>query len=298
MSKEYNDRIVILRSAWGKVGSEIIINPCRDPKTGQYPPCVRPVNSKGEMLLSEQDKADLFSNKVYLVPENEKITIHDGITFNLDNLREAALWACIEHCFYIAPDRYAKDSAGNYLIDGTMGWKNPHPRYGVAEFYIEHPGLESARRVKRTSVLAEALKYILDDSAEGRITRAKLLGKRMENVPDADVTDYLMQIAQKNPEKITTLYKDPKSKLRILLIDAKAKNVVIMRDQIYWYGDNVLGTTDEAALTWLSDEKNAKAKGLLMREVYPHLYAEQKNTIEPNPKEESKEEKKGTKTTK
>lgn len=273
MTIEYDNSKIILRSVYSKIGSSIIINPCRDPKTGQFPSCVRRVNADGDMLLSEADKEALNNQSVYLVPENEKIIIHDGIQFDLNNIKEKALWECIKNCNYIAPDRYAKNSKGEYLIDGTMGWKNPNPRYGLAEYYVEHPGLDSARRVKRTELLTKALKYIIDDTREGRITRAKVLGKNMNNVPDADITDFLIQIAQKKPEKIIALYEDPKSKLRILLIDAKAKNILTLKDNILWYNDNVLGTTDESALTWLADPANAKVKGLLMRETYPELYS-------------------------
>lgn len=105
--------------------------------------------------------------------------------------------------------------------------ENPHPRYGLAEYYIEHPGLDSVRRVKRTETLSKALKYIIDDSREGQITRAKVLGKKMDNVPSADITDFLIQIAMKNPAKIISLYEDSRSKLRILLIDAREKMLLL-----------------------------------------------------------------------
>lgn len=275
MSQEFNDNIVILRSVYSKVGSNITINPCRDKKTGAFPKCVRRVDDRGNMILSESDKEKLSTGEIYLVAENAKIKIHDGIQFDLNNMREQALWECIKNCSYIAPDRYAKDINGNYLIDGTMGWKNPNPRYGVAEYYIEHPGLDSVRRVKRTEILSNALKYVLNDTREGRITRAKVLGKRMDNVPDADITDYLIQVATKKPEKIISLYEDSKSKMRILLVDARDKNVISIKDNLLWYSDTPLGATDDGVVDWLSKPENQRMVGLIMRDTYPNLYVKQ-----------------------
>lgn len=292
MTQEYNDNIVILRSVYSKVGSNITINPCRDKETGSFPSCVRRVDDRGNMILSESDKENLSAEKVYLVAENAKIKIYDGIQFNLENMKDAALWECIKNCSYIAPDRYAKDANGNYLIDGTMGWKNPHPRYGLAEYYIEHPGLDSVRRVRRTETLSKALKYIIDDSREGQITRAKVLGKKMDNVPSADITDFLIQIAMKNPAKIIGLYEDARSKLRILLIDAREKNVIIVKDNLLCFNDNYLGATDDAAINWLSDPDNAKLKGLIMRATYPQLYVQADNTITPKDTKDTKDTKK------
>ena len=57
--REYNDNIVILRSVYSKVGSNITINPCRDKKTGAFPSCVRKVDDRGNMILSESDKEKL-----------------------------------------------------------------------------------------------------------------------------------------------------------------------------------------------------------------------------------------------
>lgn len=279
MTQEFNDNIVILRSVYSKVGSNITINPCRDKVTGAFPNCVRRVDDRGNMILSESDKEKLSAGEIYLVAENAKITIHDGIQFDLTKMKDRATWECIKNCSYIAPDRYAKDANGNYLIDGTMGWKNPHPRYGLAEYYIEHPGLDSVRRVKRTELLQKALKYVIDDSREGRVTRAKVLGKKMDNVPDADVTDFLIQIAMKKPDKIITLYEDSKSKMRILLIDAREKNVITLKDSLLWFNDNILGATDDSAVNWLINPDNAKMVGLIMRATYPHLYVKAESTV-------------------
>ena len=44
--------IIVLRSVYGKVGMTYYINPAKD-KYGQYPDCVKQVDSNGDMILSD-----------------------------------------------------------------------------------------------------------------------------------------------------------------------------------------------------------------------------------------------------
>lgn len=48
------ENFIILRSVYGKVGMKYYIQPSKDPRTGQYPPCVKPVNSVGDMIFQTQ----------------------------------------------------------------------------------------------------------------------------------------------------------------------------------------------------------------------------------------------------
>lgn len=73
------DDIIILRSVFGKVGQKYFMNPVRDPKTGRFPDCVRPVDSKGDMIISDKDR----NEGKPLIPENKVFIIEDGTTFNL-----------------------------------------------------------------------------------------------------------------------------------------------------------------------------------------------------------------------
>lgn len=262
------DEIVVLRSVYGKVGQKYYIQPSRNPDTGDYPEVVKSVDDKDNILLTEAERnsGDVF------IKESAIITIEDGTVFDLKNKRQKAEWEAIKYCPLIAPDRWAEDKNGNYLIDGTMGWKNQKPRYGVAELYIEHPGQESKRRVGFKKKLLQAYTFIENDErgVDGRILRAKLLGKKMDHMPDFEVQDFLQQIAEKDPDKIIRLYTGDDITLRMLFIDAKDKGVILFKNKIYSYGDGVvLGATDEAVITFLKEEKNKKLLELIRRDTYP-----------------------------
>ena len=90
------DDIIILRSVFGKVGQKYFMNPVRDPKTGRFPDCVRPVDSKGDMIISDKDR----NEGKPLIPENKVFIIEDGTTFNLND--ECILWKlrCRDIGFY------------------------------------------------------------------------------------------------------------------------------------------------------------------------------------------------------
>lgn len=263
---------IVLRSVRGKVGNKILIQPCRNPKTGNYADCVKKVDSNNDMILSEEEKND--PNKDFFVKETDLFTVVDGTTFDLENVRERFIWEAIKYCPLIAPDYFAKDEKGNSLINGTSGWNVKNPRYGVAELYVERPGVEANRRVNRKKLKHDAESYIYDDErgAEGRVLKARLLGHKMDHMPDADVTDYLLQVAEQDPERIINLYTGGDTAVRLLFIEARDKHVINYKNKLYTYADNVvLGASDEAAILFLKDPRNANVYKLIKQDTYPEL---------------------------
>lgn len=268
--------VIVLRSVYGKVGIKYYIQPCKDPKTGRYPNCVKPVDSHGDIIITDAER----NSGKYFIKETDTFVIEDGTSFNLDDEIDAAKWEAIKNCVLIAPDRYAKDASGNYLIDGTVGWKSKKPRYGVAELYIDRPGYESAQRVSKKKKIHNAATFILDDpkGSEGRLLIARLLGKSMTNMPDADVEDYLLSVAEKDPDKIINLYTGDDTNLRLLFIEAKDKKVIYIKNKLYLYADNVvLGATDDAVITWMKDPKNRKTLELIRKDTFPDMYPQEES---------------------
>lgn len=275
---------IILRSVRGKVGNIVKIQPCKNPETGEYATCVKRVDSNGDMILSEKERND--PNRIYFVKETDVFDIVDGTTFDLSNVRQRFIWEAIQYCPLIAPDYYAKDSKGNSLINGTPGdytlkdYLNRNPRrFGIAELYIERPGVEANRRVSRRKLKHDAESFIYNDDRgyDGRVLKARLLGHRMEGMADADVTDYLLQVADKDPDKIINLYTGGDTAVRLLFIEARDKNIIIHKNKLYTYADNVvLGATDDAAILFLKDPRNANVYKLIKQDTYPELTTKEK----------------------
>ena len=263
---------IVLRSVRGKVGNIIKIQPCKNPETSEYADCVKKVDYNNDMILSEAERND--PNKQYFIKETDTFDIVDGTTFDLENVRQRFIWEAIKYCPLIAPDYYAKDKQGNSLINGTPGWNSKSPRYGVAELYVERPGVEANNRVSRKKLKHNAESYIYNDERgyDGRVLVARLLGHRMEGMADADVTDYLLQVAERDPEKIINLYTGGDTAVRLLFMEARDKNIILYKNKLYMYADNVvLGATDDAAILFLKDPKNANVYKLIKQDTYPEL---------------------------
>lgn len=254
---------ITLRSAFGKVKS-VWFNPVKD-KNGMYPPFVKEVrmnsNGESEMILSEKDLND--PERASFIPADMEILVEDGTTFNLDNILERHKWEAIKNSELIVEERGARDEKGNLIIDGD---KN---RYGRAEFWVEKPGEESARRIKRKQLITKANVFIEQDSAEGRATKVKLLGKRMYNAPDSDIQDFLYQKAEANPNLIIDLYTGQDQQLRLLFIEATDKNIIKKVSGIFMYGDVRLGVNDEAVIFFFKDPANKQILDEIKIQTFP-----------------------------
>ena len=264
--------IVILRSVYGKVGQKYFITPCKDPKTGRFPACVKPVNSNGDMILSDKER----NSGEPFIAENRVFIVEDGAQFDLTDPWKKVEWEAIKNAPIIAPSRNARDAKGNLLIDGAKAEgavAQMRARYGVAELYVETPGVETASRVNRRRDIHDAESYIFGDKkgAEGRVLKARLLGKNMKNAPDSEVTEFLLKIASKEPKKIINLYTGTDTALRLLLIEAKERIVIVVKNKVYMYNEEPLGITDDAVIAYFQNPKNSKMLDLITRDTYPEM---------------------------
>lgn len=280
MNNNDPSNIITLRSVYGKVKT-YYFNPMRG-KNGTYPPFVKRVRVSAdgrdtEMILSEQelnsDQRDFF------IPEDLEIIVTDGTTFDLSNQYQKNIWECIKDSHLIAPERGAKDEHGNLLIDGDIR------RYGLAELYVERPGVESKKRVSRIKLVTKAYTFIEQDTSEHRKVICKLLGKSMRNAPDTDIQDYLYQKAEKDPNLIIDIYTSADQALKLLLIDCKQKNIIRTQSGVLMYSDTALGVTDEAAILFLKDPKNKAIYDSIVYEVFGDMKTDD---LETKPRESKK----------
>ena len=272
--------IIILRSVYGKVGQTYFMNPCPDPATGRYCEYVRNVDKFGDMILSEEDK--VHNKPIY--PRNHVFEIQDGSQFDLSNEWDKAAWECIKHSPLIATSRDAKDSKGNLVIDGSrgVGLGQYKARYGVAELYIENPGADTAHKINKKQLVHKAESFIFNDDrgAQGRLLKARLMGRDMKNAPDNDVIEFLLEVASKNPQKVIDVYTGTDTTIRLLFIDAKDRHVITIKNKVYMYNDIALGVSDDAVIAFLAEPKNQKLVGLITRDTYPEMESKKNKKTE------------------
>lgn len=271
----FDDKIITLRSVYDKANIKYFIQPCKN-KYGQYPSCIKRVNSQGDMIMSEKERDDYSEGRAVFFPEDHMFTIVSGRTYNLNDPYDKAEWEAIENCPLIAKSRDERDSNGNLLIDGAKSTPSKPARNGVAELYIDRPGLDTQRRVSHKQLIHKAESFIYDDprGADGQLNMARILGKDMRNQPTADVIDFLTRVAEKDPKKIIDLYTGDDISLRLTFIEAKEKHVIYIKNKLYLYGDNiVLGATDDAVIAWMKDPRNQKVLELIKKDTYPDYYS-------------------------
>ena len=142
---------------------------------------------------------------------------------------------------------------------------------------MERPGILSAKRVTRTKLVVKAKNFIINDERgyDGLLIIAKVLGRNMTNQPAADVEDFLLSVADQNPEKIIELYTGGDLQLKLLFITAKEKRVIRKEHGLYVYGEDssvTLGASDSAVLEWMKQPRNQKTLQLIRQETYPEVY--------------------------
>ena len=80
----FDDKIITLRSVYDKANIKYFIQPCKN-KYGQYPSCIKKVNSQGDMIMSEKERDDYSEGRAVFFPENHLFTIVSGRTYNLND---------------------------------------------------------------------------------------------------------------------------------------------------------------------------------------------------------------------
>ena len=268
------NKIITLRTPYKL--KEYHFTPMPD-KNGLRKPFVKEVRADADgtthMILSEEERND--PNSKYFLPEDMDIVITEGTTFNLADPLDFNKWEAIKDSDLIVPMRDARDANGVPLIDGDK------KRYGIAEIYVDVAGEDSERMINRRKKIWEAEQFIYNDSMNGILTKCRLLGRNMRNAPLADAQAYLLETADKTPDRIIDLYTGQDSGLQLLLLDAKEKNIVRKVNGWYMYGETNLGATDEAVIMFLKTPINKTMLDALKKHVYPE-FAIQHDTMIPN----------------
>lgn len=270
-----NDNLIVIRSVY-KI-TEMLVEPAKHPITGRYPDCVRLLDSNGNMILSDLDRKKDIS---LFIPENQVIKIFDGKTFNLDDPYQQNEWEAIKYSKRIAKARDERDAHGNLVIDGNAA------RYGLAEFYVEIPGLEAKEVSKKKRRIHVAETYVYNDTFEGLVTKAKVLNLMPNGLSFAELEQMMIKQSQTRPDQVIDLYEGKETYYRILIVDAIEKNVFVRRDKLLYYGDILIGSSDESVVAWLRDPERKTILEAIRAEVYGEEYVDRstEDSTESTPK--------------
>lgn len=229
-------------------------------KNGRYLGGVKNVDSNGDPILTreERDSGD------YFLTIDDTIEVFDGMQLNLADDRDKKIWEMLKHSAFIADSREAADKSV------------------TAEFYVHVPGLEATKTVVAKKKKYTAQNYIFNDSAEGLYKKARLLGTSLNNQQVSEVQEYLLDVAEKSPEKIISVYESPVMQTKLFLLDAIEKGEVSISNGVYTFNTAgtpiTLGINENQAIEWLRDKENIELVALLRNTVYPEFTKKQTKT--------------------
>lgn len=210
---------------------------------------------KGVPRLSEDDKKKL---KHWAEPES-KFVLKDGVTFDLNDEIQRITWDWVKHATCIR-ETYED-------VQMTPG----------AEFYIYLEGKEAEKNISRKDLKRQAWNLIEEDNPINYGLRVKLLGINMDGETPIVLKEFLYDEADSHPSKIIDIYKSYDVSIRILLMKAKEKGIILIdTGGIYKYGNNVLGMTENSAIAWLQDKGNKHLVEVLEKEVSPEYFVDEK----------------------
>ena len=125
--------------------------------------------------------------------------------------------------------------------------------------------------MNKKQLVFRASQYIYEDSESERIKKCKVLGRDLKNAIPADILDFLIEKAEKDPIKIINLYEGEDWKMQLFIIDAIEKGVIRKSEGIYKYDDKILGGSIDAVVLFLRDIRFKKMLDSIKRETYPEL---------------------------
>lgn len=83
--------------------------------------------------------------------------------------------------------------------------------------------------------------------------------------------DYLIEIAEKDPNKIIQLYEGEDWRIHLFILDAIENGVIRKKDNIYNYDDKMIGGSMDAVINFMKDVRYKKLIDSIKRETYPDL---------------------------
>jgi hypothetical protein len=243
------DRVIEIKAVYKT--TKQTVQPAFDPKTKWW---------AGVERLSEEQKkerdyyvvvGETTSDRVHL---NTKITLKDGLIFDLNNPVDRVNWDWVKACPQVAMS-FAEAQSSKAL------------------FYVHIEGRESEMRTRTVEKRHEAVKLVLEDPTTNYVNRALLLNMDMEGEQPSVIKDFLLETAEKTPEKIFRIYRDKAMKIHLLYLKGKKMGLVKTdpRDNVVTYGTTILGISDDSAIAYL--QSNEDILMLLEREVNPEYFA-------------------------
>ena len=222
-----------------KEAGAFTVCPAKDPQ--------RPGFYLGVEKITEDDKK---SRKYYVDPEKLNVKLTDGKVFDLSDEVDKINWNWIK-----------------YIPEIAMSFENAQKSSYETRFYVMIEEVESRKTVKRLEVKLTALNLVKADDPTNYSSRARLLGVDMRGSTAIAQREFLMEEADKRPERVLDVYNSDTVGIRLLVLNALDKGVVDYDQRIYSYNTTTLGMSEDAVIEFLTRSVNRPIRDLIQGDL-------------------------------
>ena len=271
---------IVIKSVYGKTqsgkGSDLKKHRVYPPKKANgHWTCdehVRNVDNNKTFILTEEDRK---SGKIFISP-HDFVELKDGYEFNLRDERGFVEWLVFKESPEIA-------------------FSHAEAQTSRATFYVYSADDTSKQNVTKLTRKAEAFKLVSGETLAKHKNIIKLLGFNLDDSGDTEVTEFIYNQADKNPNEVIRAFTDPDSVVKLMIYDGIARGVIDDFSNIYSFGGTSLGAGMAQAVTFLKDTKNSALKKVIEHAIYPKLKEYEKTPELPKEVVETKTAKTATK---
>ena len=269
MSNELQtDETIHLVCFYGPAHAGAKIHPIKNPLTGEYPSCVRKVSSSGDIIYNNGDDPS-----TYFVKETEGIVIKNGTDFDLTNAIQKAKWDAIKFSDLIFDPKGKIDENGNIITEPS---EIAPP---MALFFVERVADEAKKRNNKERLKTKAKNFIYSDTTNGLKTKAMILGCFIKTSTNEEIEEYLVNMANSDPQKVIDLYTGSDTKLYLYFIYGKEYNILQNKGGLYVYGDTIIGRTDSDCVNYFKNPVNKALTDRIIKEINNAVTESEQNDI-------------------
>lgn len=147
----------------------------------------------------------------------------------------------------------------------AVGLSNIRPQHDYVLVNTDAEAEEANRLNKaKREAFAEFNKMSLEDMRKC----LRLYGHKSDNISNELVESKLFELIEKDPKKFFLLWVENKNKdTQYILETAISKNVIRKSKSIYYYGTDVIGRSNDDAISFLNDKANQDIKLAILQEM-------------------------------
>ena len=147
----------------------------------------------------------------------------------------------------------------------ALGLSNIKPQndYVLVNSEAEAEAKNKINRVKR-----EAITEFNKMSLEEMRKCLRIYGNRADNISNELVENKLFELIEKDPNKFFLIWVNNKNKETQYILDtAIGKNIIRKSKNIYYYGTDVIGRSNDDAISFLNNKANQEIKLAILNEI-------------------------------